>query len=640
MVALMHPFSQQQRKLVLNKARHDADAATKSGEDLSARDPMSESEAVSLLQIGFNSYRSALTQILASERDRFTLLACLLIEKFINLDVTECHERSSPMSKFDVADTIEYARNAVEPLSLLSMCAPSASYLPVKEGLEGAREENDSVKEDVGRQTSLTSIDDHEAWLASVKDSVQELSLPVETETRTTSQEEEDDERNRHCLDENHEPDQDDDGAFKGAARNGRRRGRSEDMNSGHNDEDHAEGSGLENVIYDADGISVKGMEVLEVHLQYIRSNYEDLECRKSNTNPYNCELDSSTMLRHILNLFGSVSMHSLVLLQTAGVVTYDLACLIHHANKPAPGSDVAEWRCPPDILECKAAVLSALQSTAQSLLLRANGWLSDTLLSQLEEEIRRSLGGEKKWINVLHKISRNLLLVLPPTKFLSKRLGLDHSTPTSQVESSRRELQTFLLLRSLYLCLSRLSSSPFAASSPQDLSESLVDEFIHIFSEHGGSSAPYMTGMPIEWGTRTEATVEACVVFPQLQSSTSMTSGGETPGGSFTPPPKSSKPSSSSPAPLTDTLVANGMKMKNKLSPIPKLVGNAVFRSGEKLRRIGEVVFIQDDGTLLLATPNAPNGDGVTVSGSFIDNNLKSVKIGCPYVYSYCNDI
>ena len=44
---------------------------------------------------------------------------------------------------------------------------------------------------------------------------------------------------------------------------------------------------------------------------------------------------------------------------------------------------------------------------------------------------------------------------------------------------------------------------------------------------------------------------------------------------------------------------------MKNKLSPIPKLVGNAVFRSGERPRRIGEVVFIQDDHTLLLAVPD-----------------------------------
>ena len=44
---------------------------------------------------------------------------------------------------------------------------------------------------------------------------------------------------------------------------------------------------------------------------------------------------------------------------------------------------------------------------------------------------------------------------------------------------------------------------------------------------------------------------------------------------------------------------------MKNKLSPIPKLVGNTVFRSGEKSRRLGEVVFIQDESTLLLAVPD-----------------------------------
>lgn len=43
---------------------------------------------------------------------------------------------------------------------------------------------------------------------------------------------------------------------------------------------------------------------------------------------------------------------------------------------------------------------------------------------------------------------------------------------------------------------------------------------------------------------------------------------------------------------------------MKNKLAPVSKLVSNSVFRAGEKPHRIGEVVFIQDENTLLLAVP------------------------------------
>jgi hypothetical protein len=688
LVALMHPLSQQQRKLVLNKARHDAgdlntdpDTETETNTDIDMDmdaqppDPMTELEAVSLLQIGFNSYRGALGHIISSERDRFSLLACLLIEKFINLDVTECHERSKPSSRDSSADTIEFARNALEPLSLVSMCAPVSATLSVEEEeteeetkedvtkkkaveeteedrgeAEGGKEEEekeglcDSTVDEtselrdqiIGRQdssASCVSIDGHEAWLASVKDSVPNMSLELEGVKETDlsldqEKEEKEEKEEDEELEESHLSEQDEDGTYRGAERNGRRRGCSQDMNSGRSEARHKAGSGLENVIYDADGISVRGLGVLSESLQFIRTNYETLDSMRSNSNPNNCDLDSQSILGHMLALFASSSMHSLALLQTVAVVTYDMACLSHYAHKPMPGSDISLLRCPADILESKAVVLSALQSTAKRLLIRANGWLSDTLLSQLEEEIRRSLGGEKKWINVLHKISRNLLLVLPPTTHLSKRLGLSHATPTSAVESSRRELQIFLLLRSLYLCLSRLSSSPFALSSAQDLSDSLVDEFIHIFSEHGGSTAPYLTGTPLDWADRSDASLPACVVFPHLPPSVTSSSNSykSSSAGAFTPPPKSSHTPPTSPLPsahhLTDTLIANGVKMKNKLSPIPKLVGNTVFRSGDKPRRIGEVVFVRDESTLLLTVPDFEE------DGSMLSRGNKAVMI------------
>ena len=575
MVALLHPFSQQQRKLVLNKARHESHDVGSRNE--MTTEAMNESEAISLLQVGFNSYRNALGQIMSSERDRFSLLACLLIGKFVHLDVAECHDRSKSTSEYTMDDIVEYARNAVAPLSLLNFCSPTALYLPLKEiGIN----EGESCNEHFGNK-----VENHET-----NGDVSILSNNANEDVRNS--------QDRNCNQD-----------FQESDRNGRQRGRSEDMNDGRYEsgKERCLDSGLKNVIYDADGISVKGLGVLSEYVQFVSASYDTLKSMQLKSNPNNCGLDNKTILSHILSLLNSANVHSLALLQTVAVLVYDIASLSHFAHKPTSSSDVSFWQCPADILECKAAVLSALQNTAKYLQVRAKGWLSDTLLSQLEEEIRRSLGGEKNWVQVLHKMSRNLLMVLPPIGHLTSRLGFCHSTPVSAVESSRRELQVFLLLRSLYLCLSRLSSSPFAMSSPQDLSDSLVDELILIFSEHGGSTEPYSVGSSIDWEFRNEKPISSCVVYPRLPDAPNGINGSHS-----SESPKGSSPSS--PQPLTEALIANGVKVKNKLSPIPKLVGSHMFRSHDGPRRLGEVVFIRDNTTLLLVVPDqAEDGEACT---------------------------
>ena len=591
MVALLHPFSQQQRKIVLSESRRSNERPF----------CIKEANVLSLFQVGFSPYRKALGQTIASERDRFSLLSCLLIQRFFAEDIAECHNRSK--KKSCVEDIEEYARNALAPLSLLFFCSHCADQLPraaEDEDASSNREEINActssreheITESIADRVDSSDLKDHNDWLEGVKTSIAEGEDIREEDERSGSE--------HGDGDGGHGGGED----WSGGGRNGRAHGRSVDMNDGEEGGCEARGvqSGLENVIFDADGISVKGLSVLSRSLECVREQYDDLAREKSPSNPNFCGLDSNSVLDHVLGLFSSCSLHSLVLLQAASVLVYDLSCLVHYAHKPLPDSDVSHWSCPSDITRSKEAVLSALKPIASSLLTRANGWLSDTLLSQLEEEIRRSLGGEKHWAGVMSKVSRNLLLTLPPTAYISKRLGLDHTIPTSQVETSRREMQIFLLLRSLYLCLSRLSSSPFAASSPQDLSNSLVDEFINIFSEHGNSDVSYVVGTSIDWNERQEFTFPCCLVLPQLQASCSEAIA--------TPPPKSSQGNSvSSSSPLTDALYSNGAKMKSKLSPIPKLVSSNIFKNDLEGRKIGEVVFVQDENSLLLAIPSEDKG-------------------------------
>ena len=69
-------------------------------------------------------------------------------------------------------------------------------------------------------------------------------------------------------------------------------------------------------------------------------------------------------------------------------------------------------------------------------------GWLPDTLLPQVEDEIRRASSSKPLWEASIKKMSSDVLLMLPTTTHLFLRLGNDHSMISSEVEKSRREIQ------------------------------------------------------------------------------------------------------------------------------------------------------------------------------------------------------
>jgi hypothetical protein len=62
-------------------------------------------------------------------------------------------------------------------------------------------------------------------------------------------------------------------------------------------------------------------------------------------------------------------------------------------------------------------------------------GWLPDTLLAQLEDEIRRASSSKPLWEATIKKMNSDVLLMLPPTPHLFIRLGTDHSVPSSEVD-------------------------------------------------------------------------------------------------------------------------------------------------------------------------------------------------------------
>ena len=65
---------------------------------------------------------------------------------------------------------------------------------------------------------------------------------------------------------------------------------------------------------------------------------------------------------------------------------------------------------------------------------------------------------------------------ILSAVPSVTLRIGLEFGMPISQVEATRREVQTFLLLRSLFKQVYKLVSYDNFVSSPDDICQGMVN--------------------------------------------------------------------------------------------------------------------------------------------------------------------
>lgn len=97
--------------------------------------------------------------------------------------------------------------------------------------------------------------------------------------------------------------------------------------------------------------------------------------------------------------------------------------------------------------LLCKQ-VREASRLAASSLLSRFDSHFSEMLLILINEEIKRFQG--RKWKVIFPRMVNEKLLMVPCCTKYKIRMGIDFEVPISQVETVRREVQHFLLLRVL----------------------------------------------------------------------------------------------------------------------------------------------------------------------------------------------
>lgn len=133
-----------------------------------------------------------------------------------------------------------------------------------------------------------------------------------------------------------------------------------------------------------------------------------------------------------------------------------------------------------------------ALRYAAIVLLSRAETHLAEVLLALVNEEVDRYRLDDhqsRRWSEQQSKIFAEKALAFPVIFGQMDRLGLDHMLPVSQVETLRKEVQTFLVLRALLLYLSSLlvkvEQGNFSAENADfELGDYIKDEALFRLSE------------------------------------------------------------------------------------------------------------------------------------------------------------
>ena len=153
-----------------------------------------------------------------------------------------------------------------------------------------------------------------------------------------------------------------------------------------------------------------------------------------------------------------------------------------------------------------------AVKLSADAILQRLKGSTGDIVMSSFQEELKRSFG--LNWSDVSVNLMKDYIILLPPVQSLNLRVGLEFGMPISQVESTRREVQVFLLMRALYKQIYKLLfENDNSESNIDDICLGMIDEDISQLSEFGCLNPDFIDFKQIDLSSKR--------TFPVVLSST-----------------------------------------------------------------------------------------------------------------------
>ena len=209
-----------------------------------------------------------------------------------------------------------------------------------------------------------------------------------------------------------------------------------------------------------------------------IRSNLDKLYLYYSENFPDESILDS------ISSILIEPARSTLSTLQVASNCLYSFYILersvtedIHLTSSSSSSSAINNLEDIPDHDRLSlASSRQAVKVCAESISKRMQSSTGDIIISLFQEELRRCIG--IKWTNVFQKMIKESLLLLPPVSNVTLRIGLEFGMPISQVEASRREVQSFLLVRSLFKQMYNLVIKSNPNFEIDDVSNKMVNEY------------------------------------------------------------------------------------------------------------------------------------------------------------------
>lgn len=172
----------------------------------------------------------------------------------------------------------------------------------------------------------------------------------------------------------------------------------------------------------------------------------------------------------------------SLVTLQCTTSCLYNIFCLLEDfrckeetsPRKPIMSFDDAPESCQFMISSARSAVKIIVDNILKRLLTSTG----DIALSLFQEELRRSLG--TKWASVFPRMKKDSVLLLPPVSSVTLKIGLEFGMPISQVEATRREIQTFLLMRSFFKQMHKVLTDGGSTTFEDDICIGMVRVLIY----------------------------------------------------------------------------------------------------------------------------------------------------------------
>jgi hypothetical protein len=186
---------------------------------------------------------------------------------------------------------------------------------------------------------------------------------------------------------------------------------------------------------------------------------------------------ENCPLVHTLCSLLMEPAKASLVTLQCTTSCLYNIFCLVEDYSrreetsprKPIMSFDDAPESCQFMISSARSAVKISVDNILKRLLTSTG----DIALSLFQEELRRSLS--TRWASVFPRMKKDSVLLLPPVSSVTLKIGLEFGMPISQVEATRREIQTFLLLRSFFKQMHKILTDGGSTASEDDICIGMV---------------------------------------------------------------------------------------------------------------------------------------------------------------------